>query len=275
MDCRDFEDRLDIFQAGLLPSDEQAEASEHVCACPRCRALLAIVRGESDILAPEAGADLAFSILRKTSGSVCRTAEERICDALDGTLGTEDREILSLHLVHCRSCSRLAEILRELSQVLPEMAMLEPDAQFTGDVLRATCSPRRIRPEPYLQSWWNRLIRRPRFAWEAAYVGSLLLLLALGNPAMLPSASAVPQMLAEQSDRLLQGTAGVLMDQQVAAARSLSDLGLKGKVMLDKADGLRVQTTTALQRELVSWLDQLKSGFFDLVPAEQSKKGLQ
>ncbi len=271
MDCRDFEDHLEVFEAGLLPLEKQAVALDHVRACPRCRALLALVRGELDVLEPAAGDDLALAILRRTSGTVCLEAEERLCDCVDGTLGMDDQEIVSLHLAHCPKCSTLAQTLVELGQALPEMATLEPDAQFTGDVLRATAGVRRIRPRPNLQAWWNQLMRRPRFAWEAAYVGTLLILLALGNPAMLPRASAVPQVLIERSDRLLQGTASVLADQRVAAGRSLSGLRLKGKFLWDKADAFQMQTTSALQRELASMLEEVKFGFLDETPAEQPK----
>jgi anti-sigma factor RsiW len=275
MDCRDFEDHLDVFEAGLLPPEEQAEASEHVLACSRCRTLLALVRGESDVLEPEVGDDLALAILRRTSGAVCLEAEERLCDCVDGTLGMDDQEIVSLHLAHCPKCSRLAETLVELGQALPEMATLDPDVQFTGDVLRATAGVRRIQPRSNLQAWWNQVMRRPRFAWEAAYVGTLLILLALGNPAMLPRASAVPQMLIERSDRLLHGTTSVLADQRVAAGRSLSGLRLKGKFLWDKAAVFQIQTTSALQREVASMLEQLKFDFFDGTPAEQPKNDLR
>ena len=275
MDCRDFEDRLDVFEAGLLPSEDQAGAWEHVRACLRCRTLLALVRGESNVLEPEAGNDLALAILHRTSGAACLEAVERLCDCVDGALGTDDQEIVLLHLAHCPECGSLAETLVELSRNLPDMAALEPDAQFTGDVLRATAGVRWNRPRFDLQAWWNRLMCRPRFAWEVAYLGTLLILLALGNPAMLPKASALPQILIDRSDQLLEDTTSVLADQRSAAVRSLSVLRLQGQSLWDKAAAFRDRTTSALQRELAATLEQLKSDFIDGTAAEPPKNDLR
>ncbi len=275
MDCRDFENRLDVFEAGLLTPEEQARTSEHIHACQRCRALLALARGESDVLEPEAGDNLARAILRRTSGTACLEAEQRLCDFVDETLGADDQEILSLHLAHCADCSGLAETLVEVAKILPGMATLDPDAGFTGDVLRATSGLYRIRPKYTLRAWWNQLVRRPRFAWEAAYVGTLLLLLALGNPAMLPRTSALPQILTERSNRLLLETTSVLQDRRVAAGQSLSGLRLQGKALWDEAAALRIRTASALQRELTSMLEQLKLDFFEETPAEQRQNDLR
>ncbi len=268
MDCREFEDRLDVLQAGLLSREEEAHAEEHIHVCARCRALLAAVRGECDSLTPEAEEDLTTAILCQTTGTACFEAGNILCDSVDGVLGRDDQEILSLHLAHCRDCRSLADTLAELGRVLPEMATLEPDAQFTADVLRVLAAARRPQPRPDLSEWWNRLIRRPRFAWEAAYVGALLLLLALGNPAVLPTASAVPQVLAERGDRLLQGTASLLEERQVAAEQSVSGLGQRGESLLNRAATLPLQVAAGLKLGLASWLDELKSGFFDTAPQE-------
>lgn len=259
----------------MLAPEELAGAWEHVHACRRCRALLALVRGETDVLESEAGDDLARAILHRTSGTACFEAQERLCDCVEGTLGADDQEIVSLHLAHCASCSGLAETLVELGKTMPGMATLEPDARFTGDVLRATARVCRIRPKYNLRTWWNQLVRRPRFAWEAAYVGTLLLLLTLGNPAMLPRTSALPQMLAERSNRLLHQTTSVLEDRRVAAGQSLSGLRLQGKALWDEAAALRIRTTSALHRELTSMLGQLKLDFFDETPAEQRQNDLR
>ncbi len=271
MDCREFEDRLDVLQAGLLSREEEAYAEEHIRVCARCRALLAAVRGECDSLTPEAEEDLTTAIMSQTTGTACFEAENILCDSVDGVLGRDDQEILSLHLAHCRDCGSLAETLAELRRVLPEMATLEPDAQFTADVLRVVSAGRRPKSRLDLSGWWYRLIRRPRFAWEAAYVGTLLLLLALGNPAVLPTARAVPQMLADRGDRWLQGTASVLAERQIAAEQSVSSLGQRGKSLLNKAATFPVQATAGLKLELASWLDELKSGFFNTAPQESPR----
>jgi anti-sigma factor RsiW len=266
MDCRGFEDRIDAFVVGLLPSEEQEAAEKHLNACAQCRALLGIVRGESDMLAPELSDDLALSILRRTSGPVCRGAERRLCDWVDGNLGADDQEIIALHMTHCPDCSALAAALTELKETLPGMATLEPDIHFTADVLQATVGWRsRARGAQgfvRLREWWSRLICRPRIAWEAAYVGALLVMLALGNPALLlqhaPRTVAVPEVLIQSGDQILQKTTAALAERQEAAQRSLSGLRLRGENLLDAAADFRNRTTSSLRQKVSAFLDELK-----------------
>ena len=66
---------------------------------------------------------------------------------------------------------------------LPLLADMDPGAGFTERVLRATSR----KPAP--QGWrarvsgaWRALVRRPRFAWEAAYVATVCWVLVFGNP---------------------------------------------------------------------------------------------
>ncbi len=70
-------------------------------------------------------------------------------------------------------------VLREL----PLLAEMDPGAGFTDRVLLATSR----KPAP--QGWrarvsgaWSALVRRPRFAWEAAYVATVCWVLVFGNP---------------------------------------------------------------------------------------------
>ena len=66
---------------------------------------------------------------------------------------------------------------------LPGLAEMDPGPGFTERVLIATSS----RPAP--EGWrvrvtgaWRALVRRPRFAWEAAYVATVCWVLVFGNP---------------------------------------------------------------------------------------------
>lgn len=66
---------------------------------------------------------------------------------------------------------------------LPGLAEMDPGAGFTERILRHTS--RRPAAERWRASWlagWRALVSRPRFAWEAAYVATLALVLAFGNP---------------------------------------------------------------------------------------------
>ena len=75
--------------------------------------------------------------------------------------------------------SGLAAVLGEL----PSLAEMDPGPGFTERVLLATS----MKPAP--QGWrarvadaWLALVRRPRFAWEAAYVATVCWVLVFGNP---------------------------------------------------------------------------------------------
>lgn len=66
---------------------------------------------------------------------------------------------------------------------LPALAEMDPGPGFTERVLLATS----MKPAP--EDWrarvadaWLALVRRPRFAWEAAYVATVCLVLVFGNP---------------------------------------------------------------------------------------------
>lgn len=267
MDCGSFEDRLDEFEAEVLSSEEKEAAERHLRSCARCRNLLRIVRGDSEVRAPEWHDDLARSILARTSGPACRDAEQCLCEWIDGTLGADGQEIVSLHIKHCSDCGELAETLNELSEALPGMATLDPDVYFTADVLEATVGLRsrsRGSHSPIdVSEWWHRLIRRPRFAWEAAYVGTLFVLLALGNPALLPKALSIEQLVIQSSDRILQQTTTVFADRQEAAWQSILDLELKGQSLMGTVADFQVRTTSALRQEASTFLQELELALLD------------
>ena len=66
---------------------------------------------------------------------------------------------------------------------LPRLAEMDPGPGFTERVLMATSR----KPAPAGWRWrvsgaWQALVRRPRFAWEAAYVATVCWVLMFGNP---------------------------------------------------------------------------------------------
>jgi hypothetical protein len=73
----------------------------------------------------------------------------------------------------------LEAILRDL----PRLADMDPGLGFTERVLRATST----KPAPAgwrarVSAAWRAVVRRPRFAWEAAYVATVCWVLVFGNP---------------------------------------------------------------------------------------------
>lgn len=130
--------------------------------------------------------DLTAAILAATSGSPCARAEALLPCLADGELSEEEVALLTAHLAHCAPCRALAESLAWLEQCLPALATHEPDAQFTGEVLaaiaRAEAAAVLPRFDERLADWWRRSWRRPRFALEAAYAGTLLVVALTATP---------------------------------------------------------------------------------------------
>ncbi len=275
MDCREFEHCLDLLDTGLLPHERRREAVAHADSCVRCHGLLELLRCQEFALTTEDSEALTLAILQRTTGAVCPEAEERLCEYVDDALGQEDREIVSLHLGHCRRCDTLAATLCELEEVLPSLASLEPDSGFTAAVLRDTLAPA-VAPSwsrmgVSLRAWWFRTMRRPRFAWEAAYVGALLVLLAFGNPVLMTAADEIPQALVERGDRLFDETSRAITERQTAARRSLGNLQLISEEVLRKTTAFQTQTTTAVRQGLSAFFTQVKSGFVGDDAAEPSR----
>jgi hypothetical protein len=116
---------------------------------------------------------------------------------------------LAAHLLSCSECRRLSDALGEgelawvdedaalfadgilartsaadaLAAELPALAEMDPGPGFTERVLLHTSN--RPAPERWHAQWvaaWRTLARRPRFAWEVAYVATLCWVLVFGNP---------------------------------------------------------------------------------------------
>jgi hypothetical protein len=192
--CSDFEDRLGDILANSLPREALQAAVDHLAECRRCRLLLEVAAGERDISPAGSGQSLVREILRKTSGPGCGRVREQICDFVDGTLHRDDAQVLAIHIENCGVCSELASTIRELSAVLPGMAELDPGASFTRQVLTATSRGEFSQPRrrDLLAGWWRSVVRRPRFAWEAAYAGALVFALAIGSPTLVTTAVSAP-----------------------------------------------------------------------------------
>lgn len=188
MDCHDFEDRFEAFLAGELPAPERAACEAHAAGCPACRELVELASAPDP--APSSGAaegaeDLLGRVLAATSGPACDRAGELLASRLDEAEPADplERELLDLHLAGCQSCRELARVLALLAEDLPRMAEVRPDPGFVNDVLAATLPLavrwRRSLSRSFSRSWsrrWAGWLRRPRFAWEVAFVVTLLFL---------------------------------------------------------------------------------------------------
>ena len=197
--------------------------------------------------------DLTRSILKRTSGLACGRSRVYLPDFVDGKLEAGSAGLLALHLCHCSGCRALDETLRELPEAFQGMALLEPDEGFTGAVIRATVKRYSVNSMLRFRSWWDRQIRRPRFALEAAYIGTLLCLLVFGNPASLVGKVAAVQVEAgnspagasqllpafwdksgEEVSRVSKQISSALVYRAGSLKSSLSKVGQESTVMLSR-----------------------------------------
>lgn len=193
-DCTFVDTWLDDWLAGRLPDEVAWRVEEHVRECERCRRLAAIVRdAEATHLSEASGhADLLPAVLDRTTGSPCARAEELLPALVDDELDADSREILRTHVSHCEGCSRLLAVLEESRSVLPALAELQTPASLTERVLEATSrGPQRSAFAraglPSVASalacrWWRSVLARPRASLELAYIGTVLIVVLLGNP---------------------------------------------------------------------------------------------
>jgi hypothetical protein len=123
----------------------------------------------------EAPISLMDRVLEKTSGGVCESAEIQLPDFVDGDLEDADRDLVSMHLEGCLECRVLKSCLRQLKVDLEDLREIEPSPEFAGRVIAATSN--RFPVVQGLAAIWRRLIERPRFAYEFAYIGTVALML--------------------------------------------------------------------------------------------------
>jgi predicted anti-sigma-YlaC factor YlaD len=184
MICSRFTRILADFLEGKLSRDDESAAEAHLGSCSDCRGFLEMARGSVDILPGNRREELTRSILECTSGPVCRRVESCLWDFVAGGAGAEDSQLIALHLDHCAGCKSLAEEFAEMQGMLPAMAQVEPGGAFTREVvsLISGVRPYRSRLRIRFLTWWNRIVYRPRFSLEAAYIGTLVIVFLFGSP---------------------------------------------------------------------------------------------
>jgi predicted anti-sigma-YlaC factor YlaD len=187
VDCRGFHDRLADWLEGRLEATERDALERHVEGCAPCRDIaerFGEPPADLDTATPGRPDDLTHAILEQTSGRPCSHAEEGLGDWVDGSLAGTDAELMRMHLDGCVECSALASSMARLSRELPALAELEPDARFVPDVMASTMRrPRRVaRALEAMRESWTRMLQRPRFALEGAYVASIVIVLMFGLP---------------------------------------------------------------------------------------------
>jgi hypothetical protein len=182
MNCVRFTRILAEYIEGQLPAGERSAAEDHLEKCPSCRKLLEVTTGGIDILPEEMREGLTRSILDCTScGPACPRVASLLWEFAGGEQSSEESHLIALHLDHCAGCRSIAAELAGIQAVLPAMAEIDPGETFTREVVRITSGKHAYRPDlrTRLEGWWNRMVQRPRFALEAAYVCTVLLIFVL------------------------------------------------------------------------------------------------
>ena len=195
MDCRKFESQLELFLAEELPPALMLECRAHLESCPACRALMDLAKRELIQVEPARTEEFIQAVLEKTSGKGCAQAYELLPDYVDGVLATASRELIEQHLRNCHSCHQICRTMKELNELLPGLAQIDPGNSFTRECMHSFSQAQNQRAQLWI--WpgriWGRLFARPRLAWESAYVLTLLLfvLLKLGTfvPGLSPAAT--------------------------------------------------------------------------------------
>lgn len=210
MSCHDFEARLEALAGGELPAGERAACLRHAELCGECRELLELAR----LGAAPAEEELVAAVMASTSGPACERALERLAAGWGREAPGAGDPLLALHLEGCRECRATAGVLAALAVDLPGLAEVRPDAAFADDVLAVTLPfPVRLRRawERVRREVVPRLVRRPRFAWEASFVVTvafLPLIVASG-----PTLAAAPARGAEELARVAQEAPKVELDR--------------------------------------------------------------
>jgi hypothetical protein len=103
--------------------------------------------------------------------------------AVDESLAATEASLLGGHLAHCVGCRAFERELAGVVAALPALAEMDPGPAFTAAVLsRTSRRPARVTVVDRARAWWQAVVRRPRFAWEVAYVCTVCWLVVFGNP---------------------------------------------------------------------------------------------
>jgi predicted anti-sigma-YlaC factor YlaD len=173
--CEELLDRLDDAVAGRL--DAALEA--HLVVCQGCREAVELARGLADDAAPLRGLAAPAALVKQLKklprlAPACESAQDLVELALEGAIGTDDRDRLVGHFHDCRACRAAWEAIATLREV---GAATQPSPR-----LRAALA---INPQR------NLVVRRRlrffdlRLATAAAYLLAALTVAFAGNPVTL------------------------------------------------------------------------------------------
>jgi len=256
-----------VIGTGSVPASLAAwpQCQEHASACESCRRWCATFAEGAELWRVETGADLAMPVMAATGGAPCDRARELLASSRDMVLDPTDTSLLAAHAARCVECRTFAATLASIADALPTLAEWDPGPGFAAAVLARTS----LRPaEPSWGDWrraaWQRLVQRPRFAWEAAYVVTLCWLLIFGHPITAldwttARVSAVARDTVPARVRVVQTRVASWRERATADVGRAVSLVASGRESMEKAaSGAQRQATawwTSLAADVVSLLE--------------------
>lgn len=177
LECMDIEQWLGLYLEGKLTGGIRQSIEEHLNQCSNCQTVVSIFRYTSERNSTE----LNDIIIDSTSGPLCPRIKPLLPEWMDGFLDREDFQLIEHHLDNCISCRQMVQIMREVQAGLAELVPVSLPENLTQQILDATSRSKHsqyvysLKPGVKLRSFWEKIKLRPRFSFEAAYIGALLL----------------------------------------------------------------------------------------------------
>lgn len=172
-----------VFEAGdpARALAARPDLAAHADTCAACRDWL--VSFAQGVDAAGRLPHLGERVVARTAGAACARARDLLGAAFDEPLDRVARALVDAHLETCPACRDVAAAMDEAVSALPALAEIDPGPAFTRRVLAATSRrPAGRRAGDRWRAAWTALVARPRFALEAAYVLTLVLVLLAGSP---------------------------------------------------------------------------------------------
>jgi len=184
MKCQEFRENLPTFISEQLDDSLRLQCETHITSCVECLDLWLNNFSNQYHLETESGEELVNSILQSTNSDTCTDAKDLLVDYVDETLSPINNEMLSLHLKNCASCNSTAVMLRQLKIDLPQLSLRNPPADLLENILKQTLPwPQRlIRKISTSHFDFSNLLYRPRFSFEASFLGTVFWLAVFGLP---------------------------------------------------------------------------------------------
>ena len=188
MDCQTFQSRFDDFVAERLSAEEQFACEQHMTSCVKCLDLWST----HCVQAPtqQDREQLLSAVMYTTSANPCAECENVLAEYLDELLGNTGNSLVTAHLETCDSCRGTVAAMRMLSQDLPTLARVEPPVDLLERILSRTL-PWHSRLARRIPNWSDAFLQvflRPRFALEASFIGTVILLVTFSIPVRLTNA---------------------------------------------------------------------------------------